>query len=103
MAESRKNYTTHIVEILPYMYNCRNWYETAAEVAGLNYHKVVNKKPPANVTDPELIGCWSDASLCATILCHDKLRDQFTVVEPDTLREIWVKIAEDLKYTVVPE
>lgn len=60
MAESRENHTTHLVEIVPYQYTCRNWYETAASVAGVKYHRIMNKNPPENVTVEALLGRPND-------------------------------------------
>jgi hypothetical protein len=102
MAESRPNHTTHMVEILPYKYWCRNWYKTAARVAGVQYWAVMNKRPTPGVTDEPVIRCWNDSRLCPTLACHDKLRDQSTLVEIDTFNETWAKIADALKSTIVP-
>jgi hypothetical protein len=99
MHESVQNHTTHLIEILPYKYVCRNWYETAARVAGVQYHPVMNKKPPADARGMEF--CWNNPNVCATTLCHDRLRDEKTVVELETFAETWDKVAEQLKYTIV--
>jgi hypothetical protein len=100
MAESRKNHTTHLVEILPYNYSCRDWYATAAEVAGVKYHSVMNRKQPEARTNDEIVNCWGDPRKCATNGCHDLLRDQRTVVEIDTFNMTWSRIVEELKTTI---
>jgi hypothetical protein len=102
MTESRPNHTTHMVEILPYKYTCRDWYATAARVAGVQYWPVMNKRPTEGVTDKELIKCWNNPRLFPTLGCHDKLRDQSTLVEIDTFNETWARIADALKSTIVP-
>jgi hypothetical protein len=99
MAESRPNHTTHLIELMPYKYLCRPWYQTAADVAGVNYHMVMNKKRP-KTTRPGIERCWDDRSICATLGCHDLLRDQTTSVELETFSETWDKIAKALKSTV---
>jgi hypothetical protein len=103
MRESRPNCTTHLVEVIPYKYLCRDWYETAAAVAGVQYHRVMNRNDPENVTDEGLKTCWAKPEICATQQCHDKLRDQPTRVEIDTLLETWDAIAEQLRWTVFAE
>jgi hypothetical protein len=100
MSESRPNHTTHLVEFLPYRYLCRNWYHTAADVAGVNYHMVMNQREPENVTDLALRRCWKNPGICATLGCHDLLRDQPTTIEMDTFNATWLKIAEELKSTI---
>jgi ribosomal protein S27E len=100
MAASTPNHTTHLVEVLPYKY-CRDWYHTAADVAGVNYHPVMNKKPTPNVIDEGLIHCWRHPEICTTQACHDKLRDQQTITEPDTFNETWTNIARALTTTLI--
>ncbi|OHS95576.1 hypothetical protein TRFO_10481 [Tritrichomonas foetus] len=101
MQESRANHTTHLIEVLPYKYTCRNWYHTAADVAGVEYHSVMNKKPPNVVSRNELITCYENDNLCPILMCHDHLRDQPTTLELDTFSEMWLPIVEKLKNTVV--
>jgi hypothetical protein len=101
MAASTPNHTTHLVEVLPYKY-CRDWYHTAADVAGVTYHAVMNKRPTPNVTDQGLIRCWQHPEICTTQECHDKLRDQSTVTELDTFNETWATIADALTTTLIP-
>jgi hypothetical protein len=93
MAKSRPDRPTHLVEILPYGYVCRNWYETAAKAAGVNYHFLMNANPP-NTSKPELASCWEDAERCPTLDCHDALRDQSVTAELDTFSAVWSKIID---------
>jgi hypothetical protein len=103
MAESRPNHTTHLIEIIPYKYLCRNWYQTAAAVAGVQYHRIMNRNRPDSSRDTRLDECWDRPEICATQQCHDLLRDQRTAVELDTFGEVWSEVAEQLKSTVAIE
>jgi capsular polysaccharide biosynthesis protein len=96
MPESRAGRSTHLVEMVGYGYGCRNWYETAALAAGVRYHRVMNWRTPANVTNEKLAGCWEHPELCATAECHDLLRDQPIVMEIDTLEAVWRGIVREL-------
>ena len=100
MQESRKNHSTHLIEILPYNYSCRNWYNVAADVAGVQYHDVMNKNPPEKHSS-QLSFCWRNPKKCPTLGCHDLLRDQPTKIELDTFNETWLPIVEQLKNTVI--
>jgi hypothetical protein len=103
MAESSPSHTTHLLEVLPYKYICRDWYQTAAAAAGVKYHMMMNRSPPTNQTKLGwgMDQCWNRPEQCATLGCHDRLRDQPTTVELDTFAEVWKRIADDLKTTVV--
>jgi hypothetical protein len=101
MQESRPNHTTHLIEIVPYQYTCRNWYQTAAIVAGVQYHRIMNRNRPESRNDMRLENCWKQPKICATAHCHDILRDQRTVIELDTFSEVWKGIAAQLLSTVV--
>jgi hypothetical protein len=103
MAESRVGHTTHLIELLPFGYVCRDWYATAAKVAGVRYYGVMNKNETEGVTNPTLRNCWRAPEKCATLGCHDLLRDQSVTVEIETFRETWAIVAEALKSTVVTE
>jgi len=96
MAPHSKEKPTHLVEILPYNYSCRNWYNTAADVARVNYHSVMNSKPdPSSGND--MTKCWSDSKLCGSSSCHDRLRDQRTELEINSLSRIMNPIIQELK------
>jgi hypothetical protein len=103
MAESRENHTTHLVEIMPFKYLCRPWYQTAAGCAGVEYHMVMNRNETEGVTDEELVWCWGHPEKCPILGCHDRLRDQKTRLEIETFKETWLEIAENLKTTMVVE
>ena len=100
MHESIKNHTTHLIEIMPYNYTCRDWYHGAANISGVNYHMVMNKHPPEETTDPRLLHCWSDPEYCPHYECHDLIRDQNIKLELETFDESFLKIVNSLKTTV---
>lgn len=99
MHESQSNHTTHLIEVLSYNYTCRNWYNTAADCAGVIYHPMMNKEPP-ETTDSQLRRCWSNPRICPTLGCHDLLRDRSVTVEIPTFTELWLPIVEQLKSTI---
>ena len=100
MAESLPNRTTHMIEIMPYKYTCRNWYHIAANVAGVEYHQVINKNPPKNVNDENLKYCWNNPSLCSSVFCHDLIRDQPVALEIDTFNKTWSEVVEKLRISL---
>jgi hypothetical protein len=87
---------THLIEIVPHMYTCRDWYQIAAGAAGLKYHRVMNRLPPNTTGDPLLEKCVRSKA-CASHPCHDLLRDQPVTVEVDTFKEVWREIVGELK------
>lgn len=97
MASSSPNHSTHLIEFLPYKYTCRNWYHTAAKVARVNYHAASSSIPEYNTLE----SCYSNDKLCATALCHDKLRDQSTIIDIEEFDKIWLPIVEQLNNTIV--
>jgi hypothetical protein len=103
MAETREGHPTHLIELLPFRYICRDWYATAAAVAGVRYHGVMNVNETMGVTDQGLRNCWKKPQKCPTQQCHDLLRDQPTTIEVETFRETWAIVAKDLESTVVTE
>jgi uncharacterized CHY-type Zn-finger protein len=94
MAASAYN---HMIEVLPYNYSCKNWYEVAARVAGVRYHPVMNRRPPKGA-DEDLRECWAKPEMCVSWKCHDKLRDQPTIVEMDTFAAVWDTVVDNLNY-----
>jgi hypothetical protein len=92
----------HLIEILPFGYSCRNWYQIAAEVAGVVYHSVMNEAP--SVFNHSLLPgaeyaelCWNDPTLCTSSACHDFLRDQKTVLNLSIFDRQWVRVVESLR------
>jgi hypothetical protein len=67
---------TTLIEIFPYRFDCRDWYEKATVVSGVSYLKYVPtsgaESPDAS---PAVQGCWEKANGCDGD-CLDRLRDQ---------------------------
>jgi capsular polysaccharide biosynthesis protein len=81
-----------VVEIFPYRFTCRDWYERAANFSKLRYIAYHPRaETEARVTmDAELRRCFDNAMECASPLCLDKLRDQDLMVDIAAFRErIW--------------
>jgi hypothetical protein len=102
MAESRPGHRTFLIEVTPFGYVCRNWYEIAANAAGVKYVQLMNRRPPKEANE-QLQACWKFPEMCPMQQCHDLLRDQSIELELDTLAEVWSPIAEELKGTITAE
>ncbi|KAH0795692.1 hypothetical protein GPJ56_000571 [Histomonas meleagridis] len=102
MKRSTKDNPTSLVELFPHGYVCRNWFETAANVAGVDYYKVFAKRNalPVNATEQykwQMNYCWDHGELCTMALCHDVLRDQNVTVEIGAFSGAWLPIVNKLK------
>lgn len=65
-----------MIELFPYKFECRDWYEKASVVSGVKYYKYIPSDPsesPNATTDVQL--CWERTEECSD-QCLDKLRDQ---------------------------
>jgi hypothetical protein len=92
MAESNR---THLIEIFPYQYPCRDWYKTAARVAGVQYHSVMNRHPPSEPA-PGLSSCWDNEwRRCTSHQCHELQQHANVTVELDVFRETWAEVTSD--------
>jgi hypothetical protein len=68
----------------------------------VRYYAVMNRRPTDGVNNDELRQCWANAeNECATVECHDRLRDQPTTVEIGIFNETWAAVAEELKGSIV--
>jgi hypothetical protein len=79
---------TTMIEILPYKFNCRDWYEKATFVSGARYLKYV----PASADEspnapPDVQRCWNAENGCDGE-CLGLLRDQEIRVNLTTLKEL---------------
>jgi hypothetical protein len=78
-----------VVEIFPYRFTCRDWYERAANFSRLRYiayHPQAESE--AKVTmDKALRRCFDNAMECASPLCLDRLRDQNLMVNIAAFKE----------------
>lgn len=96
-----ENYSTVMLEILPYKYSCRDWYHTAARVARVKYFSFMNTgKILPSFNDPQdaerAKACWKHSNKCYEIQCHDLLKDQTTVIEMDEFKKKWNQIQQIL-------
>jgi hypothetical protein len=90
---------TAVIEILPYKYNCRNWYRFAAITANVRYFQWMN--PFINNTVPYR-GLLSDACFvrnesCLSDRCHDLLRDQLTTIDLGDFRIVFNRALQYVK------
>ena len=87
-----KKKRTAIIEVLPYKYTCRNWYEQIAVGAGIKYFKWVNtireNTRSGRKHDPRYQECI-DSLDCLAPGCHDLMRDQPTVVDIDDFESVF--------------
>jgi hypothetical protein len=100
MNERSEAEPTSLIEVLPYAYNCRDWFESAAAVARVRHHRVVSARRimPENVKDPEqLVACWDRPELCQSYDCHDLLRDQNITLDIGSFSSAWMAVVNDLK------
>jgi hypothetical protein len=93
---------SHLIEILPYGYWCRKWYEMAANISGVHYHSVMNENRSIQGDEGERAfrkfkQCWNKREACMSSPCHDILRDQVTKVELDTFDKVWLPIVEKFR------
>ena len=67
--------TAALVEIMPYKFTCRDWYERATAVSGVQYFKYSASLNETFNPTPSQTACWHAQDHCAPN-CSDTLRDQ---------------------------
>ena len=72
---------TYLIEILPYKYECRNWYEILTNSININYYKINSKFINNNINQSKFLKCFNEKNQCFKPKCHDFLRDQSVIVE----------------------
>lgn len=101
LPRSKVNFTSVLLEILPYKYWCRNWYKTAANVAGVNYFSTMNTgRILPDVEASSMLKykfCCLTKSKCESIECNDVLKDQRFQMELDTFNSTWINVVDILK------
>jgi hypothetical protein len=97
MPRETANFTGALVEILPYKYDCRDWYQTAAELAGVRYFSVMNRRAGSERHPWSERRCWSDNGSCWDVICHDILKNQVFQLELDVFNETWQKVRKILQ------
>jgi hypothetical protein len=84
---------TAVIEILPYMYTCRNWYEQIAKGAEIKYFKWVNthlENTRSGRPGSPLYQKCIDGDLPCLGDCHDFLRDQPTVANLTEFEDVFI-------------
>ncbi|OHS93595.1 hypothetical protein TRFO_40136 [Tritrichomonas foetus] len=105
MHPSQEKRKTYLLEILPYMYNCRDWYKSAANLANVEYYSYMPENEPKNAFFSEKSKekmtkwCWNHQNYCDTFDCHDVLRDQNIEVELETFSIILKNILNEINYS----
>jgi hypothetical protein len=100
MQEHSLKAPTAMVEIFPHGYGCRDWFESAAAVAGVKYYRTMSSRKgvASNSAGIEKLSlCWERPEQCATAMCHDILRDQNISLDIGAFSSIWMEILGALK------
>jgi len=87
------------IEIFPYKFTCRDWYEKAAIAGGLKY---MSYFPDSTLespdSSPEMHQCWSGKINCLSLLCLDRLLSQNISVDiprfESQITSIWTQWAK---------
>jgi len=90
MSPSSAESPTALLEILPYKYTCRNWYEMLAKAAKVKYFPIhttsINNSTWKNTTNTQKINkCFASEQECLNPKCHDFLRDQSVTISISTI------------------
>ena len=86
---------THLLEILPFNYSCRNWFNVACNYSGVRYHKIMSNQTIHE--DYNTKNCRKYSYKCSTSSCHDILRDQDITVPIHEFEEILNEIHNEIK------
>ena len=86
-----RNEKNAIIEIFPYKYNCRDWYQQVAESYGLNYFSWINtnKSNTQKGRKGRYKECIEEEDTCLKDKCHEMLRDQPTIVDYVSFRKVF--------------
>jgi hypothetical protein len=93
MARSNETNPTAIIEFLPYLYTCRNWYKVMAETIGVEYFAIqtlsLNQSRWAVGHNPTKVHrCHTLEGECFRPRCHDFLRDQSIIADIELYKSI---------------
>lgn len=85
MHPSTNDYPTALVEMFPYKYECRNWYQQLATIARIQYIPIYTTSINNSRWDPwhnltKVQRCHTQEGECERGRCHDFLRDQSIIV-----------------------
>ena len=92
LKNSNKTFKSYLIELLPYNYWCRDWYESASNLTNVIYKKIESKRIENN--DEK---CFESKELCLISNCHDLLRDQSILIEINYFINIFNPILEKFK------
>jgi hypothetical protein len=91
-----------LVEILPFKYSCRDWYQVTAGAPGVAYFSVMNRGRLLPVVEPGRARlakkCWTRPDLCGDLCCNDLLKDQKFELELEVLNETWQQVLAILEH-----
>ena len=90
---NQKPLTTGIIEILPYKYVCRDWYERLAEGFNIHYSPLYTKNISQSRWQPghnqsKVILCHTQNYSCVQGKCNDFLRDQSVIVDIEYYKQV---------------
>jgi hypothetical protein len=87
---------TAMIEIFPYHFDCRDWYEKATVVSGVTYFKYVPASEDESPNASQAVRqCWKQANGCDGD-CLDRLRDQNILLNLSVFKEIVAKAVESV-------
>ncbi|EAX85548.1 hypothetical protein TVAG_527360 [Trichomonas vaginalis G3] len=82
-----------IIEIFPYNYDCRDWYEQVAKGMGIKYFFWINKIPEnsfqGRLDMKNYDKCKEEENSCLKDKCHEMLRDQPTIVDFKSFKPVF--------------
>lgn len=80
--------SSSILEIFPYKFNCRDWYQKASYVSGIKYFKYYPQSSDESPNpSPSAKRCWNLPHECSRS-CLDPLRDQNIKVNETAFRSL---------------
>lgn len=85
MKPSEKHTPTAMIELIPYKYTCRDWFEQASKIAGVEYYAVhtldiEHSRWNTGHNSTKVHRCHTAEGECLRKRCHDFLRDQSIIV-----------------------
>jgi hypothetical protein len=96
-----RNTKSAIIEIFPYKYDCRDWYQQIANSYGIDYFSWINTNKSNTFKGRNDRGnyktCINKNNTCPTEECHENLRDQPTIVDLKSFKVVFDKAMKILK------
>ena len=87
-----RNEHNAIIEIFPYKYDCRDWYQQVAESYGLKYFSWINTNKSNTFQGRKGLykHCITKENACEDESCHEYLRDQPTIVDINSFKKVFI-------------